>query len=210
MDYFNNDIVLRFNEFVKIIYGADRLEDNLDFIGNALYPNSNDTAREKIRRYFLNDFYKDHVKIYQKKPNYWQFDSGKQNGFNALIYLHRYNKYTVGLARTEYLHPLHHKYEAEIKRLTDLANLPKTSEHDKANHKKRIEALQKKIAECREYDQVIAHLALQNIELNLDDGVTANYAKFQGIEIARSGGRLPITMDLLTKIKNSVFKGERN
>jgi type II restriction/modification system DNA methylase subunit YeeA len=182
------------------VYGADTLSENLSFIAETLYPKVSGTARDKIRRYFLNDFYKDHVKIYQKKPIYWQFDSGKQGGFKALVYLHRYDKYTVGRVRMEYLHPLQRKYEAEIERLNALANLPETSAREKSMGQKRVEVLRKKIVECRNYDQIIAHLAVQNIELDLDDGVTINYAKFQGVEIAQGDGRLPVKMDLLGRI----------
>jgi predicted nucleic acid-binding protein len=100
----------------------------------------------------------------------------------------------------EYLHPLQRKYEAEIERLTAIVNLSETSARDKANSQKRIETLRKKISECRDYDHIIAHIAVQNIELVLDDGVTANYAKFQGVEIAQGDGRPPVKMDLLGKI----------
>jgi type II restriction/modification system DNA methylase subunit YeeA len=199
-DYFEDDIVGRFVEFVKVVYGADTLTANLDFIAGALYPDGKGTARERIRRYFLNDFYKDHVKIYQKRPIYWQFDSGKQNGFKALVYLHRYNRFTVAQVRTEYLHPLQRKYEAEVERLNALSALDETTTREKAEYKKQTEKLAKQIAECRAYDPIIAHIALQNIELDLDDGVTVNYAKFQNVEVASGDGRPPVNKDLLTKI----------
>jgi hypothetical protein len=199
-DYFEDDIVGRFVEFVKVIYGADTLTANLDFIADALYPDGKGTARERIRRYFLNDFYKDHVKIYQKKPIYWQFDSGKQNGFKALVYLHRYNRFTVAQVRTEYLHPLQRKYEAEVERLNALSMLDETTTREKAEYKKQTEKLVKQIAECRAYDPIIAHIALKNIELDLDDGVTVNYLKFQDVEVASGDSRPPIKMNLLTKI----------
>jgi hypothetical protein len=200
IDYFDDDIVVRFTQFVRVVFGEDWLENNLAYIADTLYPGANGSSRDKLRRYFMNDFYKDHVKIYQKKPIYWQFDSGKQGGFKALIYLHRYDKYTVGRVRTEYMHPQQRMYEDEIKRIAALADLPETNASNKASGQKRTEFLQKKIAECREYDAIIAHIALQNPELDLDDGVTANYAKFQGVEIALGDGRPPKKMDLLTKI----------
>jgi hypothetical protein len=100
----------------------------------------------------------------------------------------------------EYLHPLQRKYEAEVERLLEIASLPETPARDKADAEKRVEVLRKKIAECREYDQIIAHIAVQNIELDLDDGVTANYAKFQGVEIAQGDGRLPVKMDLMGRM----------
>ncbi len=199
-DYFDDDIVMRFVEFVKVVYGEDTLAENLEFIAKALYPNGNGTAREMIRRYFQNDFFKDHCKIYQKRPIYWLFDSGKQNGFKALIYLHRYDKYTVARVRTEYLHPLQRKYDAEIERMNNLAVLPETSARDKAAYKKQTEKISKQIAECRTYDQIIAHIASQSIELDLDDGVKVNYAKFQNVEVPNDGGKGTAKMNLLGKI----------
>lgn len=199
-EYFDDDIVVRFIDFVKVVYGKDTLAENLEFIANALYPNANTTARESIRRYFQNDFFKDHCRIYQKRPIYWLFDSGKQNGFKALIYLHRYDKYTVARVRTEYLHPLQRKYEAEIERMSKLTILPETSARDKGAYKKQIEKINKQIAECRAYDQIIAHIAAQTIELDLDDGVKVNYEKFQGVEVPREDNKGTVKMNLLGKI----------
>ncbi len=199
-DYFDDDMVMRFIEFVKVVYGEDTLAENLEFVASALYPTANTTARERIRRYFTTDFYKDHLKVYQKRPIYWMFDSGKQNGFKALIYLHRYDKYTVARVRTGYLHPLQHKYEAEIDRMKKLAELPDCSARDKSEYKKLTDKLGKQVDECRAYDQIISHIASQTIELDLDDGVKVNYAKFQGVEVPTSDGRGTVKMDLLAKI----------
>ncbi|GHV47454.1 type II deoxyribonuclease [Clostridia bacterium] len=199
MDYFDDDVYVRLREFVRVVYGAETVDTNMDFIAATLYPDSNGSTQEKIRRYFMNDFYKDHVKIYQKKPIYWQFDSGK-GAFKALVYLHRYDKYTVGRVRTEYMHPLQRMYDDEIKRIGQLADLPETTARERAAGQKRVEILRKKIAECREYDAVIAHIALQNPELDLDNGVKVNYAKFQDVEVVTGDGRQNKKMDLLTKI----------
>lgn len=193
-DYFDDDIVTRFFRFVEAVYGAETLGQNLEFIADALYPNASGTAREKIRKYFVNDFYKDHVKIYQKKPIYWQFDSGKQNGFKALVYLHRYDKYNVARLRTDYLHPLQRKYEAELKRLEMLSGMTENAK-EKAQYRKDMERIDKQLSECRAYDPALAHIAHQSIELDLDDGVTVNYAKFMGIEVGSNKA-----VDLLTKI----------
>jgi len=197
-DYFDDDIVVRFVDFVRVVYGDAALDENLNFIANALYPNGGGSAKEKIRRYFLNDFYKDHVKTYQKRPIYWLFDSGKKNGFKALIYLHRYDKFTVARVRTDYLHPLQRKYESEIGRLGMLSGITENA-REKAAYRKEIETLQKRIEECRVYDQVVAHIAHQAIELDLDDGVRVNYAKFQGVEVPKDNGKT-VKMDLLAKI----------
>ena len=198
-DYFDDDIVSRFIEFVRVVYSEETLEDNLVFISNALYPTGKTSSRDLIRKYFVNDFYPDHVKMYQKKPIYWQFESGKQGGFKALIYLHRYEKYTVPAVRTDYLHPLQRKYDAEIKNLEMRIGLGSTADKDKTKYQKEIIELKKKIDECRLYDQVMAHIAHQAIELDLDDGVTVNYAKFQDVEVPQDGQK-NLKMNLLTKI----------
>ena len=197
-DYFENDIVLLFIEFVRKVYGEETLGENLDFIANALYPNASGTAQERIRRYFLNEFYKDHVRIYQKRPIYWLLDSGKKNGFKALFYLHRYDKFTLARARTDYLHILQRKYEAEVKRLELLAS-ETADNREKAASRKDMSILQGQIDECRIYDQVLAHIAHQQIELDLDDGVKVNYAKFQGVEVPVSANKV-VKMDLLGRI----------
>ena len=197
-DYFDNDIVTRFVEFVCIVYGEDTLGENLDFIADALYPTGNGTAKERIRQYFLKDFYKDHVKVYQKRPIYWLMDSGKKDGFKALIYLHRYDKFTITMARTDYLHPLQRKYDAEIKQLERLASETENS-RDKATHRKEASILQARLDECQAYDPVVSHFAHQQIELDLDDGVKVNYAKFQGVEVPMDDGK-PVKMDLLGRI----------
>jgi hypothetical protein len=197
-DYFDDDIVARFMEFVRVVYGDNTLGENLQFVADALYLNGSGTAQERIRRYFLNDFYKDHVRIYQKRPIYWLLDSGKKDGFKALFYLHRYDKYTIARARMDYLHPLQRKYEAEIKRL-EMLSASTDNAREKAAYRKEVEVLLSRIDECRVYDQVVSHIAHQQIELDLDDGVKVNYAKFQGVEVPLDNGKTE-TMDLLAKI----------
>ena len=176
-EYFDDDIVGVFCKWLATVYGKDTLEENLDFIARAL-GNSGNTSREIIRNYFLKDFYKDHCKIYQKRPIYWLFDSGKQNGFKALIYLHRYNRDTIGNMRAEYLHRMEHVYESEINRMNALAEQSEV-QREAANARKRAEKLQKQLQECREYDEKVGHLAVDRIELDLDDGVKVNYEKLQ-------------------------------
>ncbi len=176
-EYFADDIVCRFAEFVEIIYGTDTLEENLDFIAKAL-GNKGATSREIIRNYFLKDFYTDHVKIYQKRPIYWLFDSGKQNGFKAFIYLHRYNADTIGNLRVDYLHRIQRIYESEIDRMQDMIE-HSTNSREVGIATKRKEKLQKQLKECHDYDEKIGHLALSRIALDLDDGVKINYEKVQ-------------------------------
>ena len=176
------DIITRLCTWLKVVYSEDTLEENLDFIAKAL-GNKGNTSREIIRNYFLNDFFKDHCQTYSvtgsgKRPIYWLFDSGKQNRFKALIYLHRYNVDTIGNLRIDYLHRMQRIYESEIERMQDTIDHVANA-RDVAAAKKRKEKLQKQLKECREYDEKIAHLALSRIELDLDDGVKVNYRKIQ-------------------------------
>lgn len=181
-EYLEDDIISRLCTWLKVVYGEENLEVNLDFIAEAL-GNKGNTSREVIRNYFLNDFFKDHCQTYSvtgsgKRPIYWLFDSGKQNGFKALIYLHRYNADTIGNLRIDYLHRMQRIYESEIKRMQDTIN-NSTNAREVAAATKRKEKLTKQLKECREYDEKIAHLALSRIELDLDDGVKVNYKKLQ-------------------------------
>lgn len=176
-EYFTDDIVNRFIEFVKVAYGEETLEENLDFIANAL-GNKGNTSREVIRNYFIKDFYKDHCKTYQKRPIYWLFDSGKQNGFKALIYMHRYNADTIGNLRIDYLHRLQKVYESEIARMQDIVDNSNNAKESTAAAKRR-DKLVKQLQETKDYDQKIAHLALTRTEIDLDDGVKVNYEKVQ-------------------------------
>ncbi|OUP58759.1 BREX-1 system adenine-specific DNA-methyltransferase PglX [Butyricicoccus pullicaecorum] len=176
-EYLGDDIVIRLCSWLKAVYGEDTLEENLDFIAKAL-GNRGNSSREIIRNYFLKDFFKDHCKIYQKRPIYWLFDSGKQNGFKALIYLHRYTPDTIGNLRVDYLHKMQRVYESEIGRMQDMIE-HSTNAREAAASTKRKEKLQKQLKECRDYDEMIAHLALSRIELDLDDGVKVNYRKIQ-------------------------------
>ena len=197
-EYFSDDIVGRFVEFVKIVYGADTLEENLDFIANAL-GNKGDTSREVIRNYFLKDFYADHLKVYQKRPIYWLFDSGKQNGFKALIYMHRYDADTVGRVRTDYLHRAQKYVETAMQSAQyTIDNASSASEKSKAT--KAVTKYTKQLAEMKIYDEAIAHIANKRIEIDLDDGVKVNYAKFQGVEVAQEGKKA-LKVDLLAKLK---------
>lgn len=176
-EYFEDDIVGLLCSWLKKVYGEDTLEENLDFIADAL-GNKGKTSREVIRNYFLTDFIKDHIKIYQKRPIYWLFDSGKQNGFKALVYMHRWNADTIGNVRVEYLHRIQRVYEKEITRMQEIID----NSHDNkeiSNATKRKEKLQKQIKETKDYDAKIAHLALSRIDIDLDDGVKVNYEKVQ-------------------------------
>jgi hypothetical protein len=175
-DYYSDDIMSRFVDFIAKAYGSETLEENLKYIAVAL--GGKGTPREAIRNYFLSDFYKNHCKIYQKRPIYWLFDSGKQNGFKALIYLHRYNQDTIGKIRVDYLHRLQRIYENEISRMRE--TIEKSDDNrEKSKAEKRLEKLTKQLREAKEYDVKIAHLALARIALDLDDGVKVNYEKLQ-------------------------------
>jgi type II restriction/modification system DNA methylase subunit YeeA len=176
-EYLEDDIVGLLCAWLKKVYGSETLEKNLDFIAAAL-GNKGNTSREIIRNYFLTDFFKDHCKTYQKRPIYWLFDSGKQNGFKALIYLHRYTPDTIGNLRIDYLHRMQRIYESEMNRMQDTID-NSTNTREVAAATKRKEKLAKQLKECREYDEKISHLALSRIALDLDDGVKVNYEKVQ-------------------------------
>ena len=196
--YFSDDIVGHFVEFVKTIYSADSLEENLDFIANAL-GNKGDTSREVIRNYFVKDFYADHLKVYQKRPIYWLFDSGKQNGFKALIYMHRYDADTIGCVRTNYLHRVQKYAEIAMQSAQyTIDNASSATEKSKAT--KAVTKYTKQLAEIKIYDEAIAHIANKRIEIDLDDGVKVNYEKFQGVEVTQEGKKA-LKVDLLAKIK---------
>ena len=173
-EYFNDDIVGRFIKFVEVVYGKDILEDNLKFIADAL--GGNGTSREVIRNYFINDFFADHVKIYQKRPIYWLFDSGKKNGFKCLIYMHRYQPDTIARIRTDYIHELQSRYRTAIADLEDRVGHAAASEKVKLN--KQLSKIKDQELELRQYEEKIHHLADQMITIDLDDGVKVNYAKF--------------------------------
>ncbi|MEL5899167.1 BREX-1 system adenine-specific DNA-methyltransferase PglX [Clostridium sporogenes] len=190
-EYFEDDIVNRFINFVKVCYGEETLEENLKFIADAL--GGKGTPKEIIRNYFIKDFYKEHVKTYQKRPIYWLYDSGKQNGFKALIYMHRYNEDTTGKLRIDYLHKMQKAYERSIDNLKyDISN--NKNPREVAASEKRLAKITKQLKECKDYDEKIGHLALARIPIDLDDGVKVNYDKIQTDEKGKN-------LKILAKIK---------
>mgnify|MGYP000556803713 FL=1 len=176
-EYFEDDIVGLFVEFVKNVYGANTLDENLKFIADAL--GGKGQPKDVIRNYFLNDFYSDHCKVYQKRPIYWLFDSGKKNGFKALIYMHRYQPDTIARIRTDYVHEQQARYRTAIADLEQRIANASTGERVKLN--KKLTTLQAQGTEIRTYEEKIHHLADQMISINLDDGVKKNYAIFQDV-----------------------------
>ena len=204
-EYLDDDIVSRLCAWLKAVYGADTLEANLDYIAKAL-GNKGSTSREIIRNYFLNDFFKDHCQTYSvtgsgKRPIYWLFDSGKQNGFKALVYLHRYTPDTIGNLRIDYLHKMQRVYESEINRMQDMMDHSGNA-REVAAASKRKDKLAKQLKECREYDEKISHLALSRIELDLDDGVKVNYRKLQTAQDGKF-------YEVLTDSKNIMVKEKK-
>ena len=176
-EYFKDDIVGSFVEFVKRVYGEDTLDENLKFIADAL--GGKGQPKDVIRNYFLNDFYKDHCKIYQKRPIYWLFDSGKKNGFKALIYMHRYQPDTIARIRTDYVHEQQSRYRTAMADLEKRIANAASGERVKLN--KELNKLQAQAEEIRIYEEKIHHLADQMISIDLDDGVKHNYAIFQDV-----------------------------
>ena len=202
--YFEDDIVTKFVKFVEVVYGKNTLEENLDFIANTLGKRTAETSRDTIRRYFLNDFYADHLKTYQKRPIYWLFDSGKKNGFKALIYMHRYNDQTVSKIRLDYLHKMQQTYATELKDVEYKLNNNPTLNEKKELTKKQAD-LNAKILETNEYDEKIAHIADQRISIDLDDGVAVNYGKFsvKNPKTGKEESILANSKDIVKKSKNS-------
>ena len=176
-EYFDDDIVGRFVKFIEAVYSSDTLEENLKFIADTL--GGKGTPRDVIRSYFLNDFYADHCKTYQKRPIYWLFDSGKKNGFKALIYMHRYQPDTIARIRTDYVHEQQARYRTAIADLESRIAAAATGERVKLN--KQLKKLQEQDSELLAYEEKIHHLADQMIAIDLDDGVKVNYAKFQDV-----------------------------
>ena len=176
-EYFEDDIVGLFVKFVKTVYGADTLDENLKFIADAL--GGKGQPKDVIRNYFLSDFYSDHCKIYQKRPIYWLFDSGKKNGFKALIYMHRYQPDTIARIRTDYVHEQQARYRTALANLEQRIANASTGERVKLNRK--LTTLQAQDTEIRTYEEKIHHLADQIISIDLDDGVKKNYAIFQDV-----------------------------
>lgn len=176
-EYFDDDIVGRFVEFVRVVYGDETLEENLRFVADAL--GGKGTPRQIIRSYFLKEFFSDHCKTYKKRPIYWQFDSGKKNGFKALIYMHRYRSDLLARVRTDYVHEQQERYRTQIANAEQQRE--EASGSDRARLDKRIKKLNDQLSETSAFEEKLHHLADQMIEIDLDDGVKVNYAKFQDV-----------------------------
>lgn len=176
-DYFDDDITGRFVKWVETVYGKETLEENLKFIADAL--GGKGTPREVIRSYFLNDFYADHLKTYQKRPIYWLFDSGKKNGFKALIYMHRYQSDLLARMRTDYVHEQQERYRTQLTHLADAIEHAGAAERVKLT--KQQKKLQEQALEIQKYEEKVHHLADQNIQIDLDDGVKHNYELFADV-----------------------------
>lgn len=176
-EYFDDDLSSFICAWLKKAFGRENFEANLEFLTDALGTRGT-TSREKLRNYFLKNFYKDHCKTYQKRPIYWLFDSGKENGFKALVYLHRYDENTIGRVRADYLHRMERIYSNEVNRMQDVID-HSHSAHEVSVAVKRLEKMKKQIKECQDYDAKLGHLALDRIHLDLDDGVKINYRKAQ-------------------------------
>ena len=176
-EYFDDDIVRYFIDFVRTVYGEETLEQNLAFIAEAL--GGKGTPREVIRTYFLKDFFKDHCQTYKKRPIYWLFDSGKKNGFKCLVYMHRYQPDLLARIRTDYVHEQQERYRAQIGYANDA--LVSAERGERVRLDKRIKKLNDQLKETIAYEEKLHHLADQMIKIDLDDGVKVNYAKFQDV-----------------------------
>jgi len=188
-EYFSDDIVTKFLEFVKTVYGEETLEENLKFIAQAL-SNKNDAPKDIIREYFLKSFYDDHLKRYKKRPIYWLYDAGKKNGFKALIYMHRYNEQTTAKVRIGYLHELQKHYERRASFLKDEIE----SNNNRKKAEKELKKIKSQLDECKQFDEKMNHLSSEYISIDLDDGVKVNYEK---VQTGRDGKRY----EILGKVK---------
>lgn len=176
-EYFGDDIVGRFVAFVEAVYGVETLEQNLQFIAEAL--GGKGSPRQVIRQYFLKEFFKDHCKTYKKRPIYWLFDSGKKAGFRALVYMHRYQPDLLARVRTEYVHQQQDRYRTQIEFAEN--ELATTEKGARVKLDKRIKKLSDQLTEATAFEEKLHHLADRMIEIDLDDGVKVNYAKFQDV-----------------------------
>jgi len=178
-EYFEDDIVELFVKFLKVTFGEEHLNENLDFIASELKGKNSDSSRERIRNYFLNDFYEDHCKMYQKLPIYWQYDSGKNGACRGLFYLHRYDKDTFAKIRINYVFEVQDRYKQELVRLEKA--IAESSGNEKIQLQKRADALKKKIIESQQFEEKVQHIADSYIEIDLDDGVKENYKIFKDV-----------------------------
>lgn len=176
---FSDDMTSRFKEFLKVAFGATYSEENLEYVASVLGKKNTETADDTIRNYFMKDFYNDHIKMYQKRPIYWMFSSPKGN-FNALVYMHRYNKDTASVILNSYLRNYRdEKLKAQIENCKQIELSASTSQGDKIKASKRREELEKIVKEVTDYERDILYpLATERKEIDLDDGVKVNYLKF--------------------------------
>jgi len=178
-EYFEDDIIIRFEAFLKVTFGEEHFKENLEFIALELKGKASDSAKDKIRNYFMNDFYKDHCKMYQKRPIYWLCDSGKLGASRNLIYMHRYKKDTIARLRIRYVFEIQDRYKQELDRIEKL--IDGASGTDRVNYHKQADNLKKRIIETQKYEERVQHLADSYIEIDLDDGVKENYKIFKDI-----------------------------
>lgn len=196
-EYLKGDIVSKFVDFIKIAFGECNLEENLCYIADALEIQG-ESARDTIRNYFVKEFYYDHLKMYQKRPIYWMFDSGKQNGFKALMYIHKYTEDVVGTLRVDYLHRVQEQINSSLNNALYVINNSQSSK-EKARATKISNKLQKQLAELTLYDEAVAHVANMRLSLKLTDGVKCNYEKFQNVVVSKEGKKAQ-TINLLGKM----------
>ncbi|WP_414457697.1 BREX-1 system adenine-specific DNA-methyltransferase PglX [Klebsiella pneumoniae] len=180
-EWFDDDVTSRVKEFVRTVWGEEHLQENLDFIAEslclyAIKPKKGESALDTIRRYLSTQFWKDHLKMYKKRPIYWLFSSGKEKAFECLVYLHRYNDATLARMRTEYVVPLLARYQANIDRLNE--QIDGSSGGEATRLKRDRDNLSKKFNELRSFDDRLRHYADMRISIDLDDGVKVNYGKF--------------------------------
>ncbi|MCY0909443.1 MAG: hypothetical protein OWR62_13745, partial [Sulfobacillus thermotolerans] len=179
--YFESDVISRLEEFLTVLYGASSVAENMQWLADRVDRRVEDDAVTRLRRYFLQDFFKDHCKVYSKRPIYWLFDSGPKKGFRALLYLHRYHPDSIARVRLEHLQPLQRRVAEEMRGLEGRLAATTLSRAERQILESRLEELRVRQEECVRYDQALADLANQRIALDLDDGVKVNYARLQPV-----------------------------
>ena len=183
---------------LKLIYGEDNYRQNIDFIAESIGRNNNESSEEALNRYLNDGFFADHLKVYQKRPIYWLFSSGKNSGFKCLIYMHRYHNDTLARINSRYFLPESTRLKNDLEELN--GRLAKAEGRDRVRLEKERQKLAASYNEAIEYGQVLDHMANQYIEIDLDDGVKTNYAKFQSVEMVTDSGN-KVKKDLLAPIK---------
>jgi len=201
---FEDNILSRFEAFVADVFGVDTLEQNLEYIAESLGRKHGETARDAIGRYFAKGFYKDHLKVYNRRPVYWLFDTGRHNAFKALVYMHRFDLSTLPVLKEKYIKTVKKAYTRRLNRMEAEANKGKCTARIKESAKEE-KILKKRLTECRLYERALAEAIERKIEIDFEKGIMYNYARFRDICIPGLEGEAAKGVSLLAKIQEIVL-----